>query len=627
MISFRFFFLTILAFLTVAAVTAWTQPQPVQPSGQTTVQAQSTLVLVDITATDDKHNPIHQLTSADFTILEDGQPQAVKVFEEHSAGALAALPAMPKLAPGTFTNFSPAPPRGALNILLFDKLNTPLTAQAYVRDQVLKYLKEAPPGTRIAIFALTTDLKMLQGFTSDPALLRSLVEGKKNGLSASPVMNNPVDGDNPGDDDAELNAASSMADAGVPDAATIMANLQQFEAEQQSFQLRLRQIYTLNALNDLARYMSNLPGRKNLIWFSGSFPINILPDGDLQDPFAVVDSAEDEFRQTVDLLSRGQVAVYPVDARGLMVAPMYNASSSGSSFARNPRAFGNAEAKWTQKTAGEHDTMREMAQETGGTAFVNTNGLTEAVKTAIEAGSNYYTVAYSPTNEKWNGGFRRIQVKIDKPGVTLAYRRGYYADDPNNPVQSAQAQSAQGQNGQPAPPPYNAMRQAMMHGAPDPTQIVFVADVRPTTTDTEAAAMQSNQLGKNVQGPFRRYSIMFAINPNQVNFAAGQDGTHKFGLEFVTIVYDADGALVNEQANGIVANVPDAKLADMLKRNLVYRQQISVPAKGEYYFRIGMRDRNTDNVGALEFPLTAVAKLQPATATAAPAGGASAKPN
>ena len=60
----------------------------------------------------------------------------------------------------------------------------------------------------------------------------------------------------------------------------ILANLQQFEAEQQSFQLQLRARYTLDALNQLARYMSALPGRKNLIWFSGSFPVNILPDAD-----------------------------------------------------------------------------------------------------------------------------------------------------------------------------------------------------------------------------------------------------------------------------------------------------------------------------------------------------------
>jgi VWFA-related protein len=599
--------------------------QTVPAEGQPSVQAQSTLVVVDVTAADDKHNPIHQLTSADFTILEDGQPQKVKVFEEHSAGAPAPLPALPKLYPGAFTNYSPAPPRGALNILLFDKLNTPITAQGYVRDQVLKYLKEAPSGTRIAIFALTTDLKMLQGFTSDPELLRSMVEGKKNKFSGSPLMNNQVDGDNPGDDDPELKAVSDSLNSTGPNAATILANLQQFEAEQQSLQLRMRQIYTLNALNQLARYMSNLPGRKNLIWFSGSFPINILPDGDLQNPFTNVDSADDEFRQTVDMLSRNQVAVYPIDARGLVVAPMYNASSTGSSYAKSPRAFGNADAKWNQKTDSEHDTMYKMADETGGKAFVNTNGLTEAVATAIEAGSNYYTVAYSPANENWNGNFRRIQVKADRPGATLSYRRGYYADDPNKPVQGAPAQTAQGQDSQPAPPPYNALRAALIHGAPDPTQIVFLADVRPTTTANEAAAIQSNQLGKSVQGPFRRYSITFAVNPSQLNFETGQDDTHKCGLEFVTLVYDADGALVNQQANGIVNSIPDAKFAATISHDFIYRQQVSVPVKGEYYIRIGMRDRNTDKVGALEVPVGAVEKLQPA-ATPAPAGGANAKP-
>jgi hypothetical protein len=95
----------------------------------------------------------------------------------------------------------------------------------------------------------------------------------------------------------------------------------------------------------------------------------------------------------------------------------------------------------------------------------------------------------------------------------------------------------------------------------------------------------------------------------------------------VTLVYDPNGALVNEQANGIVAGIPDAKFADTLKRDIIYRQQISVPVKGEYYFRIGMRDRNTDNVGALEIPMAAVARLQPAAPAAAPAGAASAKPN
>jgi hypothetical protein len=391
-----------------------------------------------------------------------------------------------------------------------------------------------------------------------------------------------------------------------PSAAMMLASLQQFEAEQQSFMLQLRVRYTLDALNQLARYMSSLPGRKNLIWFSGSFPISILPDADLQNPFAVAASAEDEFRETVDLLARSQVAVYPIDARGLMVAPMLSATQSGSTMIKQPNGFANANTKWFQQTAEEHGTMQQMADATGGRAFVNTNGLKEAVQKAIESGSNYYTIAYTPTNRKWNGDFRKIQVKLDRPGVTLAYRHGYFADDPSAPGHPNQAQNAK-----PDPSQYNPLRAAMLHGGPDPTELIFVASVRPTSTDTEAALVPGNQTGKKVSGPYRRFAVTFIANPKEVSWTVTPEGAHRCVLEFRTFVYDSDGTLINAQVDGIGATVPEARFASFQNGNLKYLQQISVPAKGEFYLRIGMRDSATDHVGAVELPVAAVAKLPP----------------
>lgn len=596
------------------------QPTPQQP--ETTLHANADLVLIDVTASDAQQNPIHHLTAADFTVLEDGKPQTVKVFEEHVAGPPAPLPPMPKFAPGMFSNFTAAPETGALNILLFDKLNTPMDAQSDVRQQVLRFLKEAPSGTRMAIFSLTTELKLLQGFTSDPELLRALVQGKKGSQGASPLMNDAMNGDQPGADDPMMD---TMTDAlgNDPDAATIEANLQQFEAEQQSFQLQLRARYTLDALNQLARYMSNLPGRKNLIWFSGSFPVTILPDPDLMstpgsktasstfqpNPFAVVASAEDEFRETVDLLSRSQVAVYPIDARGLMTEPMLNATNSGKAYANNPSAYGRNAAKFFEQTSEEHGTMDEMAMATGGKAFVNTNDLKQAIVKAIDAGSNYYTLAYTPANRNWNGAFRKIEVKLDRPNVTLAYRRGYFAEDPLGPAHRNAAQNAK-----PDAADYSAIRTAMLRGGPDPTELIFVASVRPSSADTEPAIVQSNQASRKLSGPYRRYSVTFLANPKVVNWTPTPDGTHHCTLEFLTFVYDADGKLVNMQTNGISAGVPADKFSALLKQNLQYHQEISVPAKGEYYLRLGMRDATTDRVGALELPVAAVAKLPPLSA-------------
>jgi VWFA-related protein len=601
------------------------QSAPASNESATTIHANADLVVVDVVATDTQQNPVRHLTSNDFTVLEDGKPQTLKVFEEHAATPAVQLPPLPKLDPGTFTNYSPAPASGALNILLFDKLNTPMNAQSVVCDQVLKFLKEIQPGTRVAIFSLTTRLSLLQGFTSNPDLLRELVLGKKGSPGGSPLMNDQMRGDQPGADDPMMDAANDAL-GNDPDAATILANLQQFEAEEQSFQIQLRQRYTLDAMNQLARYMSMLPGRKNLIWFSGSFPISILPDPDLQNPFAVVASADEEFKETVDLLTRSQVAVYPIDARGLMTAPMLDASQNGSTMTRTPNGFAKANTKFLQNTADEHGTMNQMAEATGGRSFVNTNGLKEAVEKAIETGSNYYTVAYTPTNRDWNGGYRKIQVKLDHPGVSLAYRRGYFANDPTKPTHRNQPRGAA-----PDATQYSALRTAMMRGGPDPTELVFMADVRPASADSESSLAPGNQAAKKASGPYRRYNINFITNPSEVNCPTTPDGVHHCALEFLTFVYDADGTLLNMQTNAVNVGFSDADYASLLKRRLSFHQQISVPAKGEFYLRLGMRDRTTDNVGAVEFPVAAVAKLPPASTPApapspAPAPGSASAP-
>jgi VWFA-related protein len=594
------------------------QSTPSQP--ETALRTSADLVVVDVTVDDRQQNPVHQLGASDFTVLEDGKPQTIKIFEEHAMSAVAPLPPAPRLEPGTFTNYSPVPANRALDILLFDELNTPMTAQAAVRNQVLKFLKEAPPGTHMAIFSLTTELKLLQGFTSDPEVLRALVAGKKANPGASPLMNNPVSGDEPGAEDTLLETAGEAL-GNSPDKQTILSNLQQFEAEVQSFQLQLRARYTLNALNLLARYLSNLPGRKNLIWFSGSFPISILPDPDLKDPFAVVASAGDEFRETADLFVRSQVAVYPIDARGLMVG--MGASNTSGTTSQNSGIFAvnNNLDKLSQLTAGEHGTMEQMAQATGGKAFENTNNLTAAIEKAIEAGSNYYTVAYSPTNHDWNGSYRKIEVKVDRPGVTLAYRRGYYADELVEGKHHKEEQQ-----GKPDAAQYSAIPAAMKRGAPDPTEIIFSANVRPSTADAEPALAAGNQASGKASGPFRRYTVHFMIKPNQFACPATPEGVLECILEFRTFVYDNDGTLINVQGNRGDFDIPAAEFTELSHPYLGYVQQISVPVKGEYFLRIGVRDRTNDRIGALELPVAAVAGLKPLEAPgAAPAAAAAPK--
>jgi VWFA-related protein len=602
---------TALAFATLAAAQT---PQPAQsvPAQQpsksgVTLHAGTQLVVVDVVVTDSQQNPVHNLKASDFTLLEKNAPQQIKHFEEHKAlpaAEAAKLRPVPAMPPGVFTNYSPIPLNGTVNVLLLDALNTPMKDQAYVRDQLRKYLKNAPPGNRVAIFGLTSRLSLLQGFTSDPELLKAAIDQKN--LKASPLLDDAVGGG--GGPEPLSDTLSNFGNS--PGMADVLANLQQFEAEEQSFQLQLRARYTLDALNQIARGLTGIPGRKNLIWFSGSFPINILPDGDLQDPFAVVASAEDEFRETTNLLTASQVAVYPIDARGLMTSPTLNAANSGSKYVRDPTRFGKDQSKFFQQTADEHGTMLQMAEQTGGRAFINTNDLTQAVVKSIDAGSNYYTLYYSPTDTNWNGDFRKIQVKLQQQGLNLAYRRGYYADNPNAPLKKGAIPATAPAN---APPPLDVMRTAMMRGGPDPTQILMKVRVLPASAAPEDNIAPHNTLNPDLKtkGPYRRYAVDYAADPHDVLITPSPDGTYHGSLQFLIYVYNQDGNLVNVTEDKTQANLTAAAYANMMGHGIPWHQEISVPVKGTFYLRIGLHDFIGDRVGAVEVPVATVKNLPP----------------
>ena len=632
--------MTRLLLLVALSVTALGQsaappPQAQQPATPplTTLHANSRIVLVDVVATDAKGQPVRTLKKSDFTILENNQPQTIVSFEPHIAPTsdqLAKIPARPKLEPGVFTNYSPMPAGAPMNILLLDTLNTPLKDQAYVRSQMLDYLKNAHPSAPMAIFGLTSRLTLLQSATSDPELLRSAVT--KKGMRNSSLMDNPLEGDTPGQDTSSSWITESQS-------ATTAANLAQFEAQEQSFQLQLRVQYTLQALSGLARYLTTIPGRKNLIWFSGSFPISIAPDGDLQDPFAVAASYEDEFRDTTVMLTASQVAVYPVDARGLQGLPMFSAANSGRAYARNPGKLGSDIQKFNTQNAGEQATMLQMADETGGKAFLNSNGLRQAVEQITNIGANYYTLSYVPTNTKDTGDFRKIKVQLAQSGINLAYRHGYFTQDSRTKLNSPRPQSPQAPAELPKPisapnteqhpivlPSSDPMRVAMQRGAPEPSQILMKVRVQPFE-GTTAEVVPGNKPDAGLKGPYHHYSISYAAVPGDFKFSITPDGIRHGAVEFVALVCDANGQLWNAATNTIRANIPPEAYAQFQRTGVQYRQDISVPAKGEYFLRIGIHDMTTDHVGAVEVPVAVLTHLPKVPATPPPAESAPATPN
>ena len=614
--------LTLTAFVPAQSSTPQLEQQPDQSF---TLQTGAQLVVVDIVVTDKSGNPVHNLTQSDFTLLENGAPQRIGSFDEHTATSAVTLPPMPTLSPGSFTNYSPAPATPSLNVLLLDTLNTPLNDQVVVRDQLIKFVKTAKPGARIAIFGLTSRLLLLQSFTSDPAILRAAVE--QNNLQNSALLANPVTGgntENLADHVGLMARASSSQEAAAM--AGMVAALKQFQAQTDSFQLQLRAKYTLDAMDQIARYLANFPGRKNLIWFSGSFPLDILPDGDVQDPFASVNNSRDEFQATTNLLSHAQVAVYPVDARGLFPSPNTDVTQSGDKYGNQTHlrpqdthgldqdAFSKDENSFNQRTATENTTMNEMARQTGGRAFINNNDLADAVAQAIDSGSNFYTLTYAPTDTRFDGRYRKIQVNLQQHGYTLAYRRGYFSEDSTHPNKLYEAAAA-------PTPRTDTMRIAMLRGAPDPSQIIFKASILPASATAEDKVTDGNMVNPDLKlshGPYRRYQIAIAADPHPITFTPTPDHLYHADLQLRTYVYEVDGILINEAVTNTVMNLTPQVLNRLLNSGLALHQQISVPVKGDYYLRIGIHDLTNDRVGAIELPVATVKNLVPLSASATP---------
>src|SRR5271156_254060 len=356
-----------LSFCLLPQASAQTADAPVRPAAAPTIHTTARLFVVEVVVTDGNGTPVKGLKQSDFHLIERKSPQTIGSFEEHTGVSQAAAPVPPpKLEPGVFTNAGIAPASPAVNVLLLDLLNTPVQDQTFVRGQLLQYLRNSKPGSRIAIFGLTSRLVMLQGFTTDPEMLRRAVE--RSNPQASPLLAEKVGGKTDVVADQITGIEIQLA-AEVPQMGPALA---EFDATEKNVDQNLRAEGTLHALNQLARYLAGIPGRKNLMWFSASFPLSILPRGSADsNPFAGSTSWEAEYRETVNLLAWSRVAVYPIDARGLMPSPMLQASNSGTSapgLAKAGRAFSGDVFE-------SQSTMLEMAEDTGGKAFVNTNGL------------------------------------------------------------------------------------------------------------------------------------------------------------------------------------------------------------------------------------------------------------
>jgi VWFA-related protein len=572
---------------------------PQEPSEPTVIQGAGVqLVVVDVVVRDANGKPVHGLKAADFKLTEDKAAQSIRSFEEHTPVTTpASTTGAGSMLPGTFTNFTPVPPGGALNVLLVDSLNTPMVNQAVLHQQLKKFIDQAHPGDRIAIFGLTDRLILLQGFTSDIETLKAVIDHKITPHSST-KLNRPV-----GDGADSETLTEQMSDSYTPE---FMANMAAFDKLTSDIQNTERLQSTLDAFNSIARYLSSFSGRKNLLWFSAGFPVNPVN--------------QNVFHRTAVLLSRAQIAVYPIDARQLEVDPMWNPADAGATAAlasRSARPTAAAHANFVDARFQDHVSMETLAEATGGKAFYNTNSLTDATREAIDIGSNYYTLTYVPTDRNWNHSYRSIHVDLASAtqDVKLSYRPGYFADPPNRlkPVDSTAGASeieaaAYMQHGA-----LTYDRASMARGAPTPEDVLFKVRVLPASKTPETTLAHDNTLdpAHPVSGPFHRYNVDYALLPTAMTFTSQPDGSHVGQLKFTIFAYDRDGKLLVAAHKNYTLNLKPDLYERFMKAAVQNHMEISVPDSIETYLRIGIEDVPADHFGAVELPTAAVSHLPP----------------
>ena len=570
-------------------------PSSAQDAASTVLRVNTNLVLVDVTVTD-HGQPVHGLERGRFHISEDGHEKMIAAFEEHQPRAAppdlkATEAAVAALPPRTVTNLPLYPDTGVVNVLLLDALNTPVASQADARAQFIQFLSTIKPGTPFAIFTLTNRLRLIEGFTTDPARLAAAFKNNK----TLPSQSIPLEELKSEKENLEQEIAR-LEDLPVKNMKITIDALKQFENDATTTKTDERVLGTLEALSELARYLGAIPGRKNLLWFSGSFPITLDPDPheNLWGGGGNVESYANQIRRTDDLLTASRVAVYPIDARGWLTSPTVDATyePTSSNLLHAEQKMKDAQNDFLTQNAEEHDTLSIIAEETGGRAFYNTNDLKNAVAEAVEDGSSFYTIAYDPGAEKQDGSFRRIKVSVNGGNYKLAYRDGYYAD---------RGPAAHGPNGS------GSTLSAILHGAPPATQIVLTARVLPSTdAQFKNVALPdgpAGQMATAIKGPRHLYVVDLGVDSHTLTFTDLPDGDRAAKIEFILVAYDADGTRVNYQDQAMEIMLRPTQYDGIMAQGLQARMFIDLPQSPDY-LRVAVRDVNAERVGSLEVPVS-----------------------
>ena len=515
------------------------QPPPVFRSG-------TKLTVVDVTVNDKQGKPIEGLTAADFVVTEDGEAQTItQVAFQRVETSDAPLPPV----------VAPPPPRAAtvaptvqptikgsavgdvrykdrkLIVLYFDLSSMPPQDQVRAFTAARKYLAEQiKPQDLVAILTFQGGaVRVKTDFTSDRSALQEVVETLIYGDSrdASDLADQTTDvGTAFGQDDAEFNILNTD-----------------------------RQ---LSALQTAATMMRTLAERKSLVYVSSGLRLNGVDN-------------QAQLRATINAATRANVAIYPVDARGLVAeAPLGDARQASPGGTAALTGVG-AMTRITNFQRSQ-DTLYSLAKDTGGKALFDNNDLSAGIVQAAQSIGSYYILGYTSTHTALDGKFRRVKVAL-REGATadLTYRQGYFADKEFGKFSAADKE--------------RQLEEALMLENP-------VTDI--------TIAMEVNYFQLNRAEYFIPVSVKI---PGSELALARRRGAVRTEIDFIGEVKDDYGVTMQNVRDKLDIKLSDQTAQELAKRPVQYETGFTL-LPGKYVIKVLARDAETGRIGTYQANFT-----------------------
>jgi len=495
------------------------------------------IVLTNVVVRDKKTGAVVKgLKASDFTILEDKKPQKIISFDYQNVDEAAVL-AEKSTASGKATvadllerNFAASPKElkdHRLIVLFFDLSSMQDEDIDRAVEAAQKYVKtQMQPADLVALVSMSTGLTMDQDFTSNKdALLRGL--GRYNGT----------------DETGFANGGTGSTSGTADDTSAFAADDTEYNS--------LNTDRELLAIRTIAKSLERVAQRKSMLYFSGGLTRNGIEN-------------EASLRAATNEAAKANLAIYSVDTRGLQALPPVGDASTGS--LRGNSAYSGASATTQVSTNYQsQETLDTLSLDTGGKSFMDSNDFAPAFQQVQHDTEAYYILGFRSTNQRQDGSYRHLTVKVNRDDVKLEFRPGYYAGAD------------------------------FQHQKTEDREEALTEQMRSDLPATDVAVyLQALYFMRSKNLYFIPVSLI--VPGSQIPFVKGGD-RDKATLDIAGEVKDAQGIVVGNARQTVKLAVDAA--AEVQRKNIEYSTEFTL-APGRYHLKFVVRENQTGNMGSFE---------------------------